>query len=309
MKVSVCIITYNQDKYISQAVKSAVEQCVNFEYEVVIGDDCSTDNTRNILLTFQAQYPDRVKLLLHDRNLGLKGKNNFVATLKACRGKYVALLEGDDYWTSTLKLQKQFDFLENHPDFAICFHPTWCFYENNDSKPYVFPNYDGKDVFTVYDLLKGNFMQTCSVMFRNKLFDEFPKWFYDITLGDHILHLLNAHYGEIKCIEETMGAYRIHPGGIWSMQFKNDLDKYICEGIEALKNFDIYTDHQYKEEIKDVMFSQYMNLIQTIHNDKTQRRQVMRKIREELPIHYMQWKAKMVLNTGRKVLKKLLLAN
>ena len=129
MKVSVLITTYNQEDFIAQAVGSALMQTVDFPYEIVIGEDASTDQTREIVLRFQQKYPDKLRVLLRDaadaerdRAAGLGGKGSFVNCLAACKGQYVALLDGDDYWSSSHKLQKQVDFLDQHPDFAISFH-------------------------------------------------------------------------------------------------------------------------------------------------------------------------------------------
>src|SRR5438132_1821213 len=102
MKLSVMMITYNHERFIAQALDSILAQRVNFDYEIVIGEDCSTDGTRDILMDFHRRYPDRIVLLLRDHNLGVM--RNFEATLGACRGRYLALLEVDDYWTSENKL-------------------------------------------------------------------------------------------------------------------------------------------------------------------------------------------------------------
>ena len=120
MKVSVLTITYNHEKYIAQAIESVLIQEVNFDYELVIGEDCSTDKTREIVIDYQRKYPHKIRLLLNEKNLGMH--RNFAQTYHACRGQYIAVLEGDDFWTSPHKLQKQVDFLDNNPDFAICFH-------------------------------------------------------------------------------------------------------------------------------------------------------------------------------------------
>jgi glycosyltransferase involved in cell wall biosynthesis len=114
------MITYNQDQFVGQAIESVLSQQVDFEYELVIGEDCSTDRTREIVASFGAKFPDRIRLLLPKSNLGMQ--ENFKATLAACSGQYVAILEGDDYWTSPLKLKRQVEFLDAHSDCAMCFH-------------------------------------------------------------------------------------------------------------------------------------------------------------------------------------------
>src|SRR5580704_17934239 len=118
MKLSVATITYNHEQFIGQAIESVLAQKVNFDYEVVIGEDCSTDGTRAVILDFQRRYPDRIVASFRERNIG--AMRNAEATFAACRGEYVALLEADDYWTCEVKLQKQVDFMDAHPDCAIC---------------------------------------------------------------------------------------------------------------------------------------------------------------------------------------------
>jgi glycosyltransferase involved in cell wall biosynthesis len=108
MKVSVLMITYNHEKFIAQAIDSILMQQTDFEYEIVVGDDFSKDRTRAILDNYKKKHPSKIKLLFPDRNLGMH--RNFIQTLNSCQGQYVALLEGDDYWTSPYKLQKQVDF-------------------------------------------------------------------------------------------------------------------------------------------------------------------------------------------------------
>lgn len=108
-------MSYNLEKYIAEALDSILMQKVNFKYNIVVGEDCSTDNTRQILQEYASKYPDKFTLLLHKKNLGVVA--NFATTLKSCQGKYIALLDGDDYWTDPFKLQKQVDFLESNKDY------------------------------------------------------------------------------------------------------------------------------------------------------------------------------------------------
>ncbi len=214
LKVSVCMITYNHAAFITQAVESALTQQVDFDYEIVVGEDCSTDNTRSILLDLQRQHPSKIRLLLRDKNLGMM--NNFVNTLKACQGHYVAILEGDDLWTSSDKLQKQVNFLDSHPDCTICFHNTIKILDNGDRIQQESQESQHKTISTLKDLLVQNFIPACSTMFRNNFMFEFPDWFFRLGMGDWPLDVLIAQYGNIGYIDEIMAAYRIHQGGLWS---------------------------------------------------------------------------------------------
>jgi len=238
MKVSVLIITYNHEKFIARAIDSALMQKANFDYEIVIGEDCSTDHTRDIVIDYQKRYPDKIRLLLSERNLG--GQKNFVRTLQACQGEYIALLDGDDYWTSPHKLQKQVDFLDSRPECAICFHDVTVFYEDGGRKSHNFCPADQKEISTLEDLLTRNLIPACSVMFRRGLFDEFPDCFNTLKMGDWPLHILNAQHGKIGYINKVMGAYRVHQGGVWSRLSPAQMQQaYIefYEKVNALLDF------------------------------------------------------------------------
>ncbi len=213
-KVSVCMVTYNHEPYIAQAVESALAQQTAFPIEIVIGEDGSTDATPDILRRFARQHPDTIRLRLAERNQGAKA--NFMGTLADCRGQYVAMLEGDDYWTSPNKLQIQVDALNAHPEWAICFHPAKCEYEPGMHGHAIYPSNWTKPVATIEDLFEANIIATNSVVFRHRLFPALPAWFRDLKLGDWPLHILNAAHGDIGYLPPAMSAYRIHRGGIWS---------------------------------------------------------------------------------------------
>lgn len=223
-KVSVSLITYNHADFIAQAIESILMQETDFNYELIIGEDDSSDGTREIVKSYKRQFPDKIKLFLNSREnviyIGGKptGRWNLVNNLRHAQGKYIALLEGDDYWTDPDKLQKQADFLDANPNCSSCFHPVARRYEQPSSenlpeeRPYTF----NKTAYTLEDLLKGNFVPACSTMFRNYLFDPFPDWYYTVPMGDWPLHVLNAQHGDIGYIDQTMAVYRIHSRGIRS---------------------------------------------------------------------------------------------
>jgi glycosyltransferase involved in cell wall biosynthesis len=224
VKVSVCMITYNHEAFIAQAVESVLMQQTDFAVELVIGEDCSTDGTRAIVCDFGERYPARIRLRLPERNQGMQA--NGLATLKECRGQYIALLDGDDYWTDPNKLQKQVDFLEGHPEYPFCFHPVFLREENTGQERKHYYSALGcgalgiRDYYTLDDLLEySNFIPTDSVVFRNRVFEELPDWFYQAPFGDFPLHILNIcssgleHFG---FIDEHMAVYRLHSGGVYS---------------------------------------------------------------------------------------------
>lgn len=209
-KVSVITITYNQEKFISQTLKSITEQKTNFPFEVIVSDDASSDSTPRIIRHYASRYPGVIIKNLRKKNVG--PANNFFNALLKARGNYIALCEGDDYWTDPCKLQKQFDFLETNPEFALCFHPVKVIFEDRSKEESIYPaDNDGKK-FTLAELLKRNFIQTNSVLYRANKYEGLTS---SIIPGDWYLHLYHAQFGKIGFIDEVMSVYRRHQGGIW----------------------------------------------------------------------------------------------
>ena len=248
MKLSVCLITYNHERFITQALESALAQKTNFEFEIVVGEDCSADHTRQILVEYQQRYPNTIRLMLPEKNLG--ANRNFARTLQACRGQYIALLEGDDYWTSPTKLQEQVNFLDSHEECAICFHAVRVFHEDGSVAPRLSPRFGHKKISTIEDLLGlGNFIPTCAAVFRNGLISEFPDWFYTLRIADFSLHVLNAQYGKIGYINKVMGAYRIHSGGTFSAASTSGNAHEVVRTYDYLNS---YLDYKYDRTIKAI---------------------------------------------------------
>jgi glycosyltransferase involved in cell wall biosynthesis len=258
-KVSVSLLAYNHGAFIAQALDSILSQQVNFDYEIVIGEDCSQDNTREIVLSYQKNNPNKVRVFLSDKPLndGKSGRLNFVRNLKSCRGEYVALLDGDDYWTSPYKLQRQADFLDNHPECSICFHSVVEIFEFGNREKEFFHPPNKRKLYTIEDLLESNFIATCSAMFRNGLIGRFPEWYFRIPMGDWPLHILNSQYGKIGYLDEMMGVYRIHHGGRWitAGKIKNCLDE--IRGYRFLYN---YLGQKHRKLIKLQISRRYYSL-------------------------------------------------
>jgi len=215
VKTSVLTITYNHEAYIAQALDSALMQQTRDPFEIVVGEDGSSDRTRGILLAYREKHPDTIRLLLHDRNVGMN--RNLALTLSACRGEYVAILEGDDFWTSPGKLQRQVDFLDSHPECSAVFHNVDIADDTGERTGRRFHK-DGlpRSRYTLEDVVSSHFIPTCSTMFRAGLFGDFPEWFYEMPMGDWPLHVLNAQHGSYGYMDEVMACYRVHGGGAWS---------------------------------------------------------------------------------------------
>ncbi len=255
MKVSVLMITYNHEEFIAKAIDSVLMQRTNFDFEIVIGEDCSTDNTRNIVVSYQKKYSDKCRLLLNKTNVGMH--RNFIRTLQACKGRYVAMLEGDDYWTSPEKLQRQADFLDDHPECAICFHNVTEVYKDGSREPHICFHNEQKDFFTVEELLQGNFIPTLSTMFRRGLFVKFPDWYYSLKMGDWPLHILNALHGKIGYIDEVMAVHLNHQEGVW---FRMNLVERNKASIEVYDHLYTYLERKYRWIIRRSSHNQYLTI-------------------------------------------------
>jgi glycosyltransferase involved in cell wall biosynthesis len=205
------MITFNHEKFIADAIEGVLLQRASFPIELVIGEDCSTDRTREICLDYQRKYPEVIRVLCRAQNFGMQ--KNFMDTIQSCRGEYVALCEGDDFWTKSSKLQEQVNFLEGNSDFAICHHRVALKYEGVSGGDGLSPNCP--EVTTFEDLATRQHIATASCVFRNKLF-EFPPFFLEVSGTDYALHLLNSFHGKINYLDEVMAVYRIHDQGAWS---------------------------------------------------------------------------------------------
>lgn len=215
MKLSILIATYNQEHHIGQAVRSALMQQTDFDIEIVVADDCSTDGTPAVLRSLLAEYPGRLCILSNQKNLGIHG--NYRNAWMHCRGQYVALLEGDDYWTSPHKLQRQVEFLEGHSECVLCFHNVVIFGDDSvaaeDESLYCPP--DLPEICDSEDLLQEMFINTSSVVCRNGVFKDFPSWGVDLAVGDWPFFLWLSSFGKLGYLPEVMSAYRKHSQGLW----------------------------------------------------------------------------------------------
>ena len=244
--VSIAMLTYNHENYIPEAIESVLMQKTDFPFQLVIAEDFSTDNTRKIVIDYQKKYPQKIKLILQNKNVGAS-KNN-TALFENLKGKYIAALEGDDYWTDPLKLQKQVDFLEANEDFSICFHNV----EEVNIDGVIFEkrlvqSSEEEKTYTIEDLSKGNFIHTASVVFRNNI-KELPEFIKFSPMGDYPLHMINAKFGLIKYFPKKMAVYKFG-GGLWSSQTVNNqilntifgirlMRTYFSEYKNVVKNFD-----------------------------------------------------------------------
>ncbi|MBF8150975.1 glycosyltransferase family 2 protein [Winogradskyella sp. F6397] len=242
--VSVSVVTYNHANYIKQCLDGILMQKTTFPYEIILGEDDSTDGTRAICKNYAERFPVKIRLFLRSRKDVIKingnptGRFNFMENLKSCQGKFIALCEGDDYWTDPLKLQKQVDLLESSPNLVACHHwqknavlQEGLFIEKD--APKKGHGYFPKKIATVENIFSNEMrVKTRTVMFRNIIDPNFfPYWFSEVAFGDVPLSFLLGKHGDFGFIDEEMAVYRLTGNGVSTA------------GLEELGNNQFYVQH------------------------------------------------------------------
>ena len=222
--VSVCVQTYQHVPYIDTCLQKICTQQTDFTYEVLVGEDASTDGTRAICLEWAQRYPDRIRLLLHDRTQVISingvatGRFNLLTNLRRAQGRYIAFCEGDDYWRDPLKLQKQVEFLDAHPGHMFAYHDAVEVDERGteSNRRLLGPT-------LCYDrprerVVAGDGMPTASVIFRRELIDRLPPGFRKVMNADTYLFSFGGQFGRAGYVDVAPSCYRVHSGGIWSIR-------------------------------------------------------------------------------------------
>jgi len=272
-------MTYNHKDYIVQAIEGVLLQKVNFIYELLIADDYSTDGTREIILAYKKKYPLLITLILHDKNVG--ALKNWISLIFNPNSKYIAFFEGDDFWTNENKLQLQFDFLEKNDDYVLCYHSVNVLL-NDGTLNHDFIRKTQKKDTSLYDLaVWGNYIHTCSIVFRNYLY-RIPDD-HKIYLCDYFLYMELTKYGKIKKLSENMAIYR-YGNGVWSSKPNNIKQKYLVDNIyNILKTTD---DDTVKEimnlRLDSIAFYSLPNYITKIED--TTNRSFDFELNEKIPI-------------------------
>lgn len=236
-KVSVATITYGHEAFIGETIQGVLDQDVDFPVEMVIGEDCSPDRTREIILGYMEKYPGFIKLSNYPENIG--AAENFQKTVRRCQGEFIALLDGDDFWTSPSKLRRQVDLMESRPQVSMCFHKTNLVYNGKVVVDQVEPRY-GKSTYTLADMANWIYIATSSMLYRRQALPDFPSWYGECFFGDFVLKVLLAEQGDVAYIPELMGSRRLHDGSIWlgqnpkasqSVRLHLDTLQHICRHL------------------------------------------------------------------------------
>lgn len=279
--VSICCLVYNHKDYIRKALDSFLMQKTNFKYEILINDDCSTDGTTDIIREYEQKYPDIVKPLYHSENQYCKSYRqgnmmSFTFNFPRVKGKYVAMCEGDDFWTDDTKLQQQYDIMESHPECSFCTHTVHCTNESGELNDDIIPLKDtvSAGVISSEDAVKGicrlpYMFQTSSYFFRAEYLEEMlhstPEFFEYSASMDVLLMLYFASKGKFYYIDTEMSCYRVNSvSSIMDDMTKSKGNsginqkkvKHFTEHLKSIKAYNEYTNHRFEE---DVLFCQYKN--------------------------------------------------
>ncbi|WP_299099007.1 glycosyltransferase [uncultured Winogradskyella sp.] len=257
--VSVCVITYNQEAYIKKSLESIIGQNTNFDFEIVIGEDCSTDSTALIIKELAASN-NKITLLDNSVNLGVLP--NFLRTLKACKGKYIAFCEGDDYWIDENKLQKQVDFLEQQPSYGgVSTNNRWFFENENTYNDSILE--EGEISFE--SLAQSNKINSQTILFKKELISNLD-WMTNLKIGDWPLNLLITSQQPYYRLPDVTTIYRVHEGGVHSLLKKEAKLRNVVEVlISVLVHVDL--SHERQGLLKKSIINTLIKLIAYRPND------------------------------------------
>lgn len=262
--ISVIMLSYNQEKYIEDALKSVLFQKTKYNFELIVADDHSTDSTADIIRRYAQEYPDKIVFLDRNENLGLIP--NFIDAYNKAQGKYIAICEGDDFWSCPFKLKRQVAYLESHPDCAVTFHRTVIYYERSGIKTLSNPRTKGD--YSLFDFRKSNNIVNVSAVYRNKPFGILPEWFKEVSSYDLPLHLLNLSTGYAHFFQQPMAVYRNHGKNIWA-----ENDRYKQLRLSLFTRLPLLEDERWDDELRaefrktsEMFFARLYNVAINSHN-------------------------------------------
>jgi glycosyltransferase involved in cell wall biosynthesis len=261
---SICCNTYNHENYIADAIESFLMQKTDFSYEILIHDDASTDRTPEIIKQYESKYPDLIKPIYQTENQYSKVVKTGGFNMERAKGKYIAVCEGDDYWTDPYKLQKQVDYMEKHPECSMCVHAAYRILPDKTKlKLHVRPN-RGNKVFTVEEVIEGGggLFATNSMLYP-AVFNTNRPYFYEIApVGDYPLAIYLALQGTVYYIDEFMSAYRVGVKDSWSSRMSSSIERrvaHIDNVKDMLNDINRYSEYKYdiaiKKHIQNIKFN------------------------------------------------------
>lgn len=239
LMVTIRCLTYNHEPYIRQCLEGFVMQKTNFRFEAIVHDDASTDGTAAIVREYAEKYPDIIKPIFETENQWSKHDGSLRRIMEAhTHGKYIALCEGDDYWIDPLKLQKQVDFMEKHPNISLCGSNGLVLADNFCKRIKYFNNIAQSRELTNEEVICFWTMPTASLLYRNHVVENYPEWTYDVVNGDQLLQLMALLYGNVYCFCDITCVYRqIAGGSILSNKLKKKRTLAVSKLLYLYENY------------------------------------------------------------------------
>lgn len=265
IEVSVLCLVYNHAKYLRKCLDGFVMQKTNFKFEVLIHDDASTDGSQDIIREYEEKYPDIIKPIYQKENQYSKHiPISKTYQYPRVKGKYVAYCEGDDCWIDSNKLQKQYDFLENNPDYSACVHRA-IYHSVSDGKDSIEPEItEDTDINIEKAILGGgSLVATNSIMRRTEQLFNMPSCFNAKGFGDYQIIIYSAICGKVRCFVDVMSQYNFGTNGSWTSTVWKDANKRIelyKEEIRMLKCVDKHYDNKYHKYFDKKIASDEYNM-------------------------------------------------
>ena len=251
-EITVVVMTYNHKEYIKQALDSILSQIIDVDFDILIHDDCSDDGTYKILLDYQNKHPEKIRIIRQEsRKFLLDGFNMMICNyvVPHINSKYVAYCDGDDYWCDNSKLQKQYNFMETHLDYSLCFHSAYQLRSDGDmSSKWFIKNKGDIGLKDLINEKPGIPIATSSLFVKASTFNNFSDWRKAYSVEDLPLYMTAALEGKIHRLSDTMCVYRQFSVGSWSSQNKSNIDRLISHQENLIKGvtfFDKQTDYMY----------------------------------------------------------------
>ncbi len=267
MKVSIYCLVYNHEKYVRSALEGFVNQKTDFEYEVFVHDDASTDDSAKIIAEYAKKYPEIIKPIYQKENQysqGIRIVSKYICPVVT--GEYIAVCEGDDYWVDSSKLQRQVDFLDSHLDYTACVHNSLRKNMRTGEEKLMYSHKKDEDL-TFFDVVQrgGCCYQTSSLMYRREYFDNRPAFFDKaVGFGDYPLAIYLALSGKIRFLNRTMSVYRAESENSWSSRNIASMHKaatsygHVANMLESVNE---YTEGKYQEILQElVLENRYLSL-------------------------------------------------
>ena len=263
--VSISCNTFNHENYISKAIDSFLMQQTDFPFEILIHDDASTDKTAEIIRAYEKRYPSLIKPIYQTENQYSTVKVISVYNFSRARGEYIALCEGDDYWTDSKKLQYQIDKMKQYNDCQISFHPTEVLNDQVLTEEVLSRHAEKDKVFEVSEIIKGGggFCPTASIIVKKAAIIDLPAFFTNAPYEDYFLQILGAVNDGALYIDRTMSAYRLHPNGVWTSKLNNfeSLSKALNDTSKTLEEMNEFYGFRYHDAITHMISNMFIGIL------------------------------------------------